>query len=107
MDNQAEGGRDMVAGGIRMDMARHKVTVDGKGVELTVTEFNILRFLLENRGRVVSRDRLLDAAWGENSFVEPRTVDVHIRRLRAKIEGDPDYPVHIKTIRGVGYTFAE
>lgn len=97
----------ITAGEVVIDLERHKVLLRGEHVELSPTEFKLLKFLAENRGRVISRDTLLDNVWGHESFVESRTVDVHVRRLRAKIEKDPERPVYIKTIRGVGYSFAE
>jgi phosphate regulon transcriptional regulator PhoB len=73
-------------GGLRIDFESHKVAVDGKSVNLSPTEFRLLKFLSQNPGRVYSREQLLDYVWGDEAFVEPRTVDVHIRRLRAQIE---------------------
>src|SRR5512143_3075345 len=89
----------------KIDLVRHKVLLRDGPVELSPTEFKLLVYLAENRGRVISRESLLDNVWGHDAFVEPRTVDVHIRRLRAKIEDDPENPVYIQTVRGVGYTF--
>ena len=77
----------------------------GRQIRLSATEFRLLLYLAERKGRVFSRDMLLDAAWKGEAFVEPRTVDVHIRRLRAQIEDDPSNPVYIKTRRGIGYYF--
>jgi DNA-binding response OmpR family regulator len=76
-------------------------------VKLSATEFKLLLFLAERRGKVFSRDQLLDAVWRDEAFVEPRTVDVHIRRLRSNIEEDPAHPRYIKTMRGIGYSFDE
>ena len=101
------GDKSVVIGTLRIDMPRHKVFLGGEPVELSITEFKLLKYLAENRGRVISRESLLDNVWGHDAFVEPRTVDVHVRRLRAKIEEDPENPVFILTVRGVGYTFAE
>ena len=92
---------------LKIDLDRHRVLLRGEPVELSPMEFKLLRHLAENRGRVISRDSLLDNVWGHDSFVEPRTVDVHIRRLRAKIEEDPERPAYIRTVRGAGYAFAE
>jgi phosphate regulon transcriptional regulator PhoB len=75
----------------------------GAPLSLSATEFKLLLFLAERRGRVFSRDQLLDAVWKDETFVEPRTVDVHIRRLRTQIEDDPSNPVYVKTRRGIGY----
>ncbi|MCU0555610.1 MAG: winged helix-turn-helix domain-containing protein [Syntrophales bacterium] len=93
--------------GLRIDMRSYEVTVDGRRVTLSPTEFKLLHFLSRNPGRVYSRDQILDKVWGDESFVEPRTVDVHVRRLRAQIEGDENSPTYIVTVRGVGYKFAE
>jgi DNA-binding response OmpR family regulator len=81
----------------------YTVTKKNKPVHLSATEFKLLLFLAERRGRVFSRDMLLDAVWKDEAFIEPRTVDVHIRRLRTAIEDDPAEPVFVKTRRGVGY----
>ncbi len=93
--------------GLRIDLKSHVVTVDGKSVSLSRTEFNLLRFLSRNPGRVYSREQILDQVWGDDSFVEPRTVDVHVRRLRAQIEPDENSQSYILTVRGVGYKFAD
>lgn len=93
--------------GLRVDPGAHEVTVDGRRIELSATEFKLLSFLIRNRGRVFSRDQILDRVWGDEAFVEPRTVDVHIRRLRARIEPDENVPAYIITVRGVGYKFAD
>ncbi|NOZ68875.1 MAG: response regulator transcription factor [Deferribacteres bacterium] len=81
----------------------YQVKKRGVPVKLSATEFNLLLYLVRNRGRVFSRDMLLDAVWKDETFVEPRTVDVHIRRLRAQIEDDSSQPFYIKTRRGIGY----
>jgi phosphate regulon transcriptional regulator PhoB len=90
-------------GELRIDRETYTVTRKDTPVHLSATEFKLLLFLVERKGRVFSRDQLLDAVWKDESFVEPRTVDVHIRRLRTQIEDDPSVPAHIKTRRGVGY----
>jgi two-component system phosphate regulon response regulator PhoB len=89
-------------GGIVMDTSAHKVTRDGATVQLGPTEFRLLRHFLEHPGRVFSREQLLDAVWGRDVYVEQRTVDVHIRRLRKAINGD-DLPDLIRTVRSAGY----
>lgn len=89
-------------GGIAMDTSAHKVTRDGAAVQLGPTEFRLLRHFLEHPGRVFSREQLLDAVWGRDVYVEQRTVDVHIRRLRKAINGD-DLPDLIRTVRSAGY----
>ena len=81
------------------------VTVDGREVELSLKEFELLYLLAGNRNRVFSRDTLLEKIWGYDYMGETRTIDVHIRNLRKKIERDPDNPAHIKTVRGIGYKF--
>jgi len=90
---------------IEIDRERYVVTVKGRPIKLSATEFKLLFFLAERRGKVFNREQLLDAVWRDESFVEPRTVDVHIRRLRAQIEEDPASPRYIKTLRGIGYFF--
>ncbi len=90
-------------GDIEIDLATYTVTRKGRPVPLSSTEFRLLAYLAERKGRVFSRDQLLDAAWKDETYVEPRTVDVHIRRLREKIEEDPSNPKYIKTRRGLGY----
>ncbi len=92
-------------GDLYVDFARHQVKVRGKEVSLTATEFRLLKHFVEHPGIVFSRDQLLDAVWGPNTFVLPRTVDVHIQRLRALVEPDPSNPTFIITVRGVGYKF--
>jgi phosphate regulon transcriptional regulator PhoB len=93
--------------GLRIDYRSYEVSVDGRKAHLSPTELKILKFLSRNPGRVFSRDQLLDRVWGDEAFVEPRTVDVHIRRLRAQIEKNPEKPRYIFTVRGAGYKFAE
>lgn len=92
---------------LTLDFRTYEVTVKGNKVELGPTEFKLLQFFMTHPGRVYSRDQLLDRVWGSESFVEPRTVDVHVSRLRAAIETDKDDPRYIFTVRGIGYKFAE
>ena len=92
-------------GGIRLDPDRFEVTVRGDSVHLPRKEFELLEFLMENAGRVLSRDTLIDRIWGSDYFGDSRTLDVHIKRLRAKCEPDPHEPKHLITIRGLGYKF--
>lgn len=89
---------------LSVDLSRHKVSVSGKPVELSSTEFRLLTELMQAKGRVLTRDNLLDRAWGRDCFVIPRTVDTHVRRLRSKLGAAGDY---IETVRGVGYRFKE
>jgi phosphate regulon transcriptional regulator PhoB len=94
-------------GGLKIDFTTYEVFARGKNVRLTLKEFELLRFLVQNPNRVLSRDQLLDRVWGGETFVTPRTVDVHIRRLRKAIEKDDSKPKWILTLRGVGYKFDE
>jgi phosphate regulon transcriptional regulator PhoB len=94
-------------GDLEIDRERYAVRIKGKEVRLSATEFKLLLYLAERKGRVFTREQLLDAVWGDEVFVEPRTVDVHIRRLRAQIEDDPSNPRYIKTRRGAGYYFED
>jgi two-component system response regulator RegX3 len=92
-------------GGIRLDPERFEVTVDGKPVHMPRKEFELLELLMENAGRVLTRETLIDRIWGADYFGDTRTLDVHVKRLRAKCEKDPHAPVHLVTIRGLGYKF--
>jgi DNA-binding response OmpR family regulator len=92
-------------GELEIDIASMTVSVQGKTVPTTVREFRLLEYLVRHRGRVFTRDQLLDAVWKEGSFVTPRSIDVFVRRLREKIERDPRHPRYLKTLRGIGYRF--
>ena len=94
-------------GSLKIDFSTYEVFVRGKPVKLTLKEFELLRFLVLNPSRVLNRDQLLDRVWGGETFVTPRTVDVHIRRLRKAVEKDDRKPKWILTVRGVGYKFDE
>ncbi|HEX9662429.1 MAG TPA: response regulator transcription factor [Candidatus Binatia bacterium] len=94
-------------GPLRIDFTTYEVFARGKTIKLTLKEFELLRFLAQNPNRVLSRDQLLDRVWGGETYVTPRTVDVHIRRLRKAIEKDDSHPKWILTLRGVGYKFDE
>jgi two-component system, OmpR family, alkaline phosphatase synthesis response regulator PhoP len=94
-------------GGLKIDYSTYEVFARGRNVKLTLKEFELLRFLVQNPNRVLSRDQLLDRVWGGETYVTPRTVDVHIRRLRKAIEKDDSKPKWILTLRGVGYKFDE
>jgi len=98
---------EYAAGGVTVNVARHRVTVDGRQVDLRPKEFELLRALISNRGRVLVRDRLLELVWGEDEYLDRGTLDVHIRWLRQKIERDPGAPERILTVRGVGYKFSD
>ncbi len=93
--------------GVVVDRARHEVTVEGEAVKLTPREFDLLAYLMEHAGRVRSRDQILQAVWAQEDYLDERTVDVHIRWLRTKIESNPSQPERLLTVRGVGYKFAE
>ena len=92
-------------GEIRVDTARHEVFVRGVAVALPLKEFELLEILLVNAGRVLTRDVLIDRVWGPNYFGDTKTLDVHVKRLRSKIEPDPSTPQYLLTVRGVGYRF--
>ena len=92
-------------GDVRLDVARHEVFVGGKLVPLPLKEFELLELLLLNAGRVLTRDVLIDRVWGPNYYGDTKTLDVHVKRLRAKVEPDPAQPTHIVTVRGVGYRY--
>jgi two-component system, OmpR family, response regulator len=94
-------------GAIAIDPAKRTVTVDGERAQLTYVEFEVLHTLASHPGRVYSRQALLEAVWGDSAYREPRTIDVHIRHLREKIEADPREPAYIFTVRGVGYRFRD
>ncbi len=93
--------------GLHIDLKSYQVTVDGKPVALSSREFTLLQFFISHPGRVYSREQLLDHVWGDEAFVEPRTVDVHISRLRAAIETSKENPRYILTVRGIGYKFTD
>ena len=93
----------LAAGPVRMDVERHVVAVDGTPVALPLKEFDLLEFLLRNAGRVLTRGQLIDRVWGSDYVGDTKTLDVHVKRLRAKIEPDPANPVYLLTVRGLGY----
>ncbi|WP_299564802.1 response regulator transcription factor [uncultured Mycolicibacterium sp.] len=90
-------------GPVRMDVDRHVVTVNGEPVSLPLKEFDLLEYLMRNSGRVLTRGQLIDRVWGADYVGDTKTLDVHVKRLRAKIEPDPARPVHLITVRGLGY----
>jgi two-component system response regulator RegX3 len=92
-------------GDVRLDAGRHEVFVRGEPVALPLKEFELLELLLANAGRVLTRDVLIDRIWGPNYFGDTKTLDVHVKRLRAKVEEDPSNPSRVVTIRGVGYRY--
>jgi two-component system response regulator RegX3 len=93
------------AGPVRMDVDRHTVTVDGQVVALPLKEFELLELLLRNTGRVLTRGQLIDRVWGSDYVGDTKTLDVHVKRLRGRIEPDPAEPKHLVTVRGLGYKF--
>jgi len=98
-----EEGSILSEGSIKMDLDKHQVTLDSNPIALPLKEFELLEFLLRNSGRVLTRNQLIDRIWGSDYFGDTKTLDVHIKRLRSKIEIDPANPVIIHTIRGLGY----
>ena len=93
----------LVVGNIRMDVDRHVVTVDGEVVKLPLKEFELLALLMRNAGRVLTRGQLIDRVWGSDYVGDTKTLDVHVKRLRSKIEADPGNPARLLTVRGLGY----
>ncbi len=95
----------LAAGPVRMDVERHVVTVDGGSVQLPLKEFELLELLLRNAGRVLTRGQLIDRVWGADYVGDTKTLDVHVKRLRSKVEPEPSTPRYIVTVRGLGYKF--
>ncbi|MEV6490221.1 response regulator transcription factor [Actinoplanes sp. NPDC051633] len=95
----------LAAGPVRMDVERHVVTVDGASVQLPLKEFELLELLLRNAGRVLTRGQLIDRVWGADYVGDTKTLDVHVKRLRSKVEPEPSAPRYIVTVRGLGYKF--
>ena len=93
------------AGPVRMDIERHVVPVEGETVNMPLKEFELLEMLLRNAGRVLTRGQLIDRVWGSDYVGDTKTLDVHVKRLRSKIEPDPSDPRHLVTVRGLGYKF--
>jgi two-component system response regulator RegX3 len=93
------------AGPVRLDVARHEVTVRGEVIELPPKEFELLEALVRRPGRLLTRDYLIEEIWGPDYFGDTRTLDVHVKRLRRKVEADPHRPEHLVTVRGLGYKF--
>jgi two-component system, OmpR family, response regulator RegX3 len=99
------GAPTLAAGPVRMDIERHVVTVDGAAVQLPLKEFELLELLLRNAGRVLTRGQLIDRVWGADYVGDTKTLDVHVKRLRSKIEPEPSTPRYLVTVRGLGYKF--
>jgi two-component system response regulator RegX3 len=93
----------MTVDSVRMDIERHQVSVNGIPISLPLKEFELLEFLMRNAGRVLTRGQLIDRVWGSDYVGDTKTLDVHVKRLRAKIENDPANPALIQTVRGLGY----
>ena len=93
------------AGPVRIDPERHQVLVNGQAVAMPLKEFDLLEYLVRNSGRVLTRGQLIDRIWGSDYVGDTKTLDVHVKRLRAKVEADPAHPVHLLTVRGLGYKF--
>jgi two-component system response regulator RegX3 len=93
------------AGPVRLDAERHKVSVGGNPVTLPLKEFELLEYFLENVNRVLTRGQIIDRVWGSNYYGDTKTLDVHVKRIRAKIEADPANPTLLVTVRGLGYKF--
>jgi two-component system response regulator RegX3 len=93
------------AGPVRMDVERHVVSVDSKQISMPLKEFDLLELLLRNAGRVLTRGQLIDRVWGADYVGDTKTLDVHVKRLRSKIEPDPAHPKYLVTVRGLGYKF--
>ena len=105
-DGDADGPPGVLeAGPVRMDVERHVVSVSGEDVALPLKEFDLLEYLLRNVGRVLTRGQLIDRVWGADYVGDTKTLDVHVKRLRSKIEADPSAPRHLVTVRGLGYKF--
>jgi two-component system response regulator RegX3 len=93
------------AGPVVMDIERHIVTVDGQPIQMPLKEFELLELLMENVNRVLTRGQIIDRVWGSNYFGDTKTLDVHVKRIRSKIEEDPSRPKLLQTVRGLGYKF--
>lgn len=95
----------LAAGGVSMDITRHIVYVNGEKIAMPLKEFELLELFLENVNRVLTRTQIIDRVWGANYYGDTKTLDVHVKRLRSKIEDDPARPVNLVTVRGLGYKF--
>lgn len=102
-DDAGIGDGVLEAGPVRMDVERHVVSVNGEQITLPLKEFDLLEYLMRNSGRVLTRGQLIDRVWGADYVGDTKTLDVHVKRLRSKIEADPANPVHLVTVRGLGY----
>ena len=102
---RAASGEVLEVGDVRLDAERHEVEIRGEPVRLPLKEFELLEILLTNAGRVLTRDTLIDRVWGTDYVGDTKTLDVHVKRLRSKVEVDPSAPRHLVTVRGLGYKF--
>jgi two-component system response regulator RegX3 len=105
IDLDLDDGGIVEAGGVRMDVERHSVAVDGREIGMPLKEFELLELLMRNAGRVLTRGQLIDRVWGSDYFGDTKTLDVHIKRIRSKIEPTPSAPSRLVTVRGLGYRF--
>ncbi len=105
IDLDVDDGGIVEVGAVRMDVERHSVAVDGREVNMPLKEFELLELLLRNAGRVLTRGQLIDRVWGSDYFGDTKTLDVHIKRIRSKIEESPSEPTRLVTVRGLGYRF--
>jgi len=105
IDLEADDGGIVEVGAVRMDVERHSVSVEGREVNMPLKEFELLELLLRNAGRVLTRGQLIDRVWGSDYFGDTKTLDVHIKRIRSKIEQSPSEPTRLVTVRGLGYRF--
>lgn len=105
VEPQVEASNILEAGSVRMDVERHEVEVEGQRVQMPLKEFELLELLLENVNRVLTRGQIIDRVWGSDYFGDTKTLDVHVKRIRSKIEADPARPKHLVTVRGLGYKF--
>jgi two-component system response regulator RegX3 len=100
-----DGSPVITAGQVRMDLERHTVSVRGEEISMPLKEYELLEFLVRNAGRVLTRGQLIDRVWGADYFGDTKTLDVHIKRIRSRIEEQPSEPVMLVTVRGLGYRF--
>jgi len=105
VDLEVDDGGIVEVGAVRMDVERHSVSVEGREVSMPLKEFELLELLLRNAGRVLTRGQLIDRVWGSDYFGDTKTLDVHIKRIRSKIEQSPSEPTRLVTVRGLGYRF--
>ena len=105
--DEVDDNASLEAGRVRMDVDRHLVTIDGDETKFPLKEFELLEYFLRNPGRVLTRGQLIDRVWGADYVGDTKTLDVHVKRLRAKIEPDPANPKHLVTVRGLGYKFEQ